>query len=225
VNAQPWSEGDLLDPVAGQVVTVPLSVLSPGKNLIGLSLGPNEGRQWAPVYYALTLSSERSPADGRIQELQTHERSIAIQREFRLVDGDREGDGGQTTASFQQGDLVEVVLSLDVPEESWYVVVDDPLPAGFEALNERLATTSHAVTGYEDPASNYERFGYNRKDVRDDRVAFFFTRLDAGRQTVTYLARAISGGSFVALPAQVYPMYEPDVWSRSGSTVCQIGLR
>jgi uncharacterized protein YfaS (alpha-2-macroglobulin family) len=225
VNAELWDEGRLADPDAGQTLTVPLSALLPGENRIGLSLGESDDGRISPLYYAVTLSTQRSPEEGRIGALQNHERSISVQREYRPVDGDRARDSGEPDALFQQGDLVEVILTLDVPEVSWYIVVDDPLPAGFEALNERLATTSHVATSYEDPGQIYGRFGYNRKDVRDDRVAFFFTRLDPGQHTLSYLARATSGGSFVALPTQVYPMYEPEIWSRSDSTHCQVGMR
>jgi uncharacterized protein YfaS (alpha-2-macroglobulin family) len=104
-------------------------------------------------------------------------------------------------------------------------VIDDPLPAGFEALNERLGTTSHVTAPYEEPVYTWERYGYNRKDVRDERVTFFVTYLEPGQRTLTYLVRATSGGSFSALPVQVYPMYEPEVWSRSESTQCQVAAR
>ncbi|MGD2205208.1 MAG: hypothetical protein PVH17_00395, partial [Anaerolineae bacterium] len=67
--------------------------------------------------------------------------------------------------------------------------------------------------------------GYNRKDVRDDRVTFFVTRLEPGRRTFTYLMRATTVGSFTALPTQVYPMYEPEVWSRSESARFRVGKR
>ena len=57
----------------------------------------------------------------------------------------------------------------------------------------------------------------HRKDVLDDRVAFFNTRLNAGTYTYTYLARVTHAGTFHALPAQVYLMYADDWWGRSAS--------
>ncbi|MFN2242250.1 MAG: hypothetical protein ACK2U2_08180, partial [Anaerolineae bacterium] len=126
---------------------------------------------------------------------------------------------------FQQGDLIEVRLTLDVPEESWYVIIDDPLPAGFEALNERLGTTSYAAGAGLGPVYYWEAYGYNRKQVRDDRVSFFITHLEAGERTFSYLARAVSAGTFTALPAEVYPMYDAEAWSRSDAASCHIDAR
>ncbi len=221
INDELWQEGLLGQADAGQILTVPVSALLPGENRVDLVLGAEGAGSRGRLYYALTLSLSRAPGEGNIPALQAHERSIGIQREYRLY----EGRESTPATGFQPGDLVQVNLTLDVPEESWYVVVDDPLPAGFEALNERLGTTSHVATLDQEPVYYWQEYGYNRKDVRDERVTFFITHLEPGRQTLTYLVRAITGGSFTALPTQVYPMYEPEVWSRSDSIRCQIGVR
>ena len=192
------------------------ALLRPGENQIRFVLSSPAGR----LYYAATLKVQRRPREGAIPALAAHERSIVVQREYYLY-------GTRAPATqFGFGDLVEVRLTLDVPEEAWYVVVDDPLPAGFEALNERLGTTSHVAAAYwEEPVYYWEEYGYNRKDVRDERVSFFITHLAPGQRTLTYLVRATTTGSFTALPTQVYPMYEPEVWSRSESSQVQIGAR
>jgi uncharacterized protein YfaS (alpha-2-macroglobulin family) len=112
---------------------------------------------------------------------------------------------------------VRVKLSVHVPDESWYVIVEDDLPAGLEGLNERLATTSYVAREYGDEEFSWQKNGYNRKDVLDDRVAFFITQLMPGTHTYSYLARVTHAGTFYAPPAQVYLMYAPEVWGRSGS--------
>jgi uncharacterized protein YfaS (alpha-2-macroglobulin family) len=205
---------------ASRIVTaaaVPSAVqLQPGDNVVRIVLGAPGEEPRGRLYYAVTLAAQRAPRGGGIPALQSHARSIGVEREYRLV-GSKE-----SAASFRRGDLVEVRLTLDVPEEAWYVVVDDPLPAGFEALNERLGTTSHAGAAYEEADYHWQDYGYNRKDVRDERVSFFISQLAPGRQTYTYLMRATTDGSFTALPTQVYPMYEPEVWSRSESSSLQI---
>ncbi len=115
------------------------------------------------------------------------------------------------------GDLVRVKVSVHNPEESWYVIVEDYLPAGLEGLNERLATTSYVAREYGDEEFSWQKNGYNRKDVLDDRVAFFITQLMPGTHTYSYLARVTHAGTFYATPAQVYLMYAPEVWGSSGS--------
>jgi uncharacterized protein YfaS (alpha-2-macroglobulin family) len=225
VNGDLWRTGELDPTSVGETLVLTYSLaasptlLIPGENRLVLILGAEGEGPAGRLYYAATLIANRIPREGVIPALETHERSIAVRREYRLF-GSKE-----PATHFQRGDLVEVQLTLDAPEESWYVVIDDPLPAGFEALNERLGTTSHVAALYEEPAYTWERYGYNRKDVRDERVAFFVTYLEPGQRTFTYLARATAGGSFSALPVQVYPMYEPEVWSRSESIRCRVAAR
>jgi uncharacterized protein YfaS (alpha-2-macroglobulin family) len=115
------------------------------------------------------------------------------------------------------GDLVRVKTSVHNPDESWYMIVEDHLPAGLEGLNERLATTSYVAREYGDEKFSWQKNGYNRKDVLDDRVAFFITQLMPGTHTYSYLARVTHAGTFYAPPAQVYLMYAPEIWGPSGS--------
>jgi uncharacterized protein YfaS (alpha-2-macroglobulin family) len=198
---------------------VPPSLLHPGANQIRIVLGVPGEEPAGRLYYAVTMLASRKPREAVIPAFQAQPRSIAVERDYRLA-------GSQdSTTSFRRGDLVEARLTLDVPEETWYVVVDDPLPAGFEAANERLGTTSHQAAAYDEPVYHWQYYGYNRKEIRDERVSFFIDQLPPGQHTYTYLMRATTAGTFVALPAHVYPMYEPDVWSRSESMSVQVGPR
>jgi len=219
LNGALWQEGALDRAEEGLMLTVPITALQPAENSVQLALGEEGARPAGRLYYGLTLTANRALGEDLLAAIQAGERSIGVGREYRLYGSD------ETATRFQSGDLVEVRLTLDVPEESWYVIVDDPLPAGFEALNEQLGTTSHAAAAGEAPRLHWQDYGYNRKEVRDDRVSFFVTHLAPGEHTFSYLARAATVGSFTALPAQVYPMYEPEVWSRSESTDCQIEPR
>jgi len=220
LNDELWAEGAFEAAQAGQTLTLPVAALFTGTNHLRLELGAEGEAPSGRLYYAATLALQRRPREGVIPALSPHARSIGVQREYRLL------SSKEVATEFQFGDLVEVRLTLDAPTEAWYVVVDDPLPAGFEALNERLGTTSHvAAATWEEPVYYWEEYGYNRKDVRDERVSFFITHLEPGQRTLTYLARATTAGTFSALPTQVYPMYEPEVWSRSESSQVQVGPR
>jgi hypothetical protein len=139
---------------------------------------------------------------------------ISVTRRYQPADGG-------TLSSFEVGDLIEVHLSVEATDEAWYVIIEDPLPAGAEALNERLNTTSHAA---DQGGGNFWWwvYGYNRKEVHDDRVTLFVTRLNAGRHEYDYLMRATTPGQFSVLPTHVYLMYDPDTWARSASQRCYI---
>lgn len=142
--------------------------------------------------------------------LQSADDGLKLTRSYHLVEGAARADG-----AFNVGDLVEVQLALETTGELGYVLVEDPLPAGFEGVNERLNPRM-----YGDPffwECTWQCWGYNQKNVRDDRVEFFITQLMPGAHTLTYLMRATTPGEFGVAPAQAYPMYNDAIWGRSAS--------
>ncbi len=134
-----------------------------------------------------------------------------------------DGETDQPIRTTQPGQLVRVRLTVEIPDDSFYVILEDHLPGGLEALNEGLNTTSHETSAYEEPRYYWKQYGYNHKEVYGDRVCFFVTELSAGRRTFTYLARATHAGEFVAMPAEVSAMYDLTVWGRSASSGFTIG--
>jgi hypothetical protein len=55
-------------------------------------------------------------------------------------------------------------------------------------------------------------------------VTFFITKQTKKVFSISYLARATITGSFIALPAEVYAMYKPEIWGRTASQILVIGL-
>jgi uncharacterized protein YfaS (alpha-2-macroglobulin family) len=161
-----------------------------------------------------------------------------VQKLVRAVDPAALEDAAKwiprTTASHARaGDLVLVDLLLESAEPRKQVVLDDPLPAGLEALDTSFETTSRAAT---DAAAadvrdeSDERPGAlsgigaafqtaaHHRDVHDDRVLTFFEDLPAGIYHLRYLARATAIGSFVVPPTRAECMYTPEVSGRTEAT-------
>lgn len=115
------------------------------------------------------------------------------------------------------GQVVKVELTLNVPEHVSYLALEDYLPGGLEALNEGLNASLEPRFEwiYEYEIFFWQDYGYNYKEIRGDRVVFFFTSLTKGKHTYTYMARAITPGQFTILPAQAYAMYDLNTWGRS----------
>jgi uncharacterized protein YfaS (alpha-2-macroglobulin family) len=205
VNGQMVAQGSFTTTVQGVKMTVPGTLLRAGENEFRLLHG-GDGR----LYY--TVLARVYSAEGSI----TPAGQIGVGRRYTRP-------GGQPlTGPLHVGDVVEVHLTVTVTAEAWYVILYDPLPAGLEGLNERLATTSYAARDWWESEPEAGLYPYSRKDVRDDSVALFFTQLTPGTHTVTYLARATTAGTFHALPAEAYPMYRPEVWGRSAGDVVAI---
>jgi alpha-2-macroglobulin len=127
--------------------------------------------------------------------------------------------------TFETGQLVEVSLTVQFPEDIHYVILEDYLPGGLVALNERLNTSSYRLSyahGDYDIRFYWRQYGYNQKEVRPDRVTIFITDPGSGERTYTYLARVTYPGTFQALPTLVQAMYRPEDWGRSGSMVVTV---
>ncbi len=96
------------------------------------------------------------------------------------------------------GETIQVDLALSARETARFVMLEDPIPAGFEVVDDS-------------PAGPFDRF-----ERRDDRAVFFFSEV-AGTTRVTYRLRATHPGRYRARAAFAAPMYEPGIWARSAS--------
>ncbi|HRG94749.1 MAG TPA: MG2 domain-containing protein [Polyangiaceae bacterium] len=136
----------------------------------------------------------------------------------------------KTAESVSAGDLVVVDLLFESAEPREQVVLDDPLPAGLEALDYDIDTTSKASRDREskgmDPKTAWLgttfRTATSRREVRDDRVVTTFDKLEPGMYRIRYLARATSVGTFVVPPTRIEAMYAPEVYGRTGASTLAV---
>ncbi len=107
------------------------------------------------------------------------------------------------------GDLLEVELVLESKNSYEYLVLEDMKPAGCEPVDLRSGT----------------RYGdglCSNMELRDQKVAFFLTRLPQGRQRISYRLRAEVPGTFHTLPVSGYAMYAPEIRFLSDETILGI---
>ena len=169
------------------------------------------------LYYTAHLNYYLPAAD-----LQPLDRGIVLAREYTLVDAP---DKPITAAEI--GDTIQVTLTIIAPHDLHYVVVESPLPAGAEAIDPSLATTSQVYEGPEFQPENSDSPWWwwtpTSTEFRDEKVVLFATELPAGTYEYTYQMRASLPGQFQTLPAVGYEMYFPEVWGRSAGGV--FGIR
>ncbi len=136
---------------------------------------------------------------------------LSLKRLYEPVSGRSDAQG------WHAGDVVNVRLTLTTTEDLHYLVIEDQLPAGFEALNEQLNTESRRVESPPWLRGRWYWWGYERKEVRDQKVTFFASYLPAGEHVFDYAVRVVTPGVFSARPAEAWAMYRPEVWARSAS--------
>ncbi|MBM4361381.1 MAG: hypothetical protein FJ104_01780, partial [Deltaproteobacteria bacterium] len=129
---------------------------------------------------------------------------------------------GEVTA----GDLVRVELTVVASGPRDWMVLDDPIPSGLEAVDPNLATTAAFLADAEDAGPGPEdrdAVAEGRADLtaparverRDDRVLFFVDHLPPGVHRYRYLARATTRGTFVHPPTSATEMYRPEHFGRT----------
>lgn len=131
------------------------------------------------------------------------------------------------------GDVVIVDLVFETAEPRERVVLDDPLPAGLEALDYDIDTTSQARREAERRSTETKtswlgttfRNANARREVRDDRVVHYMDKLEPGMYRVRYLARAASIGNFVTPPTRIEAMYSPEVYGTTAATQLVVKAR
>ncbi len=162
-----------------------------------------EGR--GALYYAAHLKYFLAEED-----LKESTGSMTLQRSYAKVTyrgKDRDVEDLENGATVKSGDLIEVTLTVTADGPHEYMMIEDPLPSGFEVVKE---DRFYGQGG----GRRRWNYWYSRVEARDDRVCVASTSFN-GTQTVTYTLRAETPGEFHVLPARAFNMYVPEIagWS------------
>lgn len=161
------------------------------------------------LYYAAYLSLVQP-----VERITAEERGILLSREYCAVSARslREPDTCIPLTQVRPGEEIEVRLQVSVPEQRHFVLLEDPYPAGMEAVTP--ANGNSAASWWRDP--------FERRDLRDDRALFFATTLPPGNYQVSYRLRAAIPGAYRVLPAVAVQRYFPEVWGRSAGMLVEV---
>ncbi len=191
--------------------------LSPGTdNALTVSRGEGSGR----LYYTAHLTTYVPVVD-----IDPLDRGIIVQRQY-VSPSCSQDEPCAVLDSVTAGDEIQVRLTIIAPHDLYYVVIEDPFPAGCEAVDTSLATTSLAAT---QPGliRNSGQNGwipwwwwrwYSRVEFRDEKAVLFADSLPAGTYTFQYTLRAVVPGEFGVLPTLAREFYFPEVFGRSGGS-------
>jgi uncharacterized protein YfaS (alpha-2-macroglobulin family) len=161
------------------------------------------------LYYTMHLSY---PVP--VWEIQPLARGVVVDRQYFLEKNPR-----ANISEAHQGDIVYGRLTVIVPNDVHYLVVEDPLPAGLEAIDQTLLTSTQSEQPqqfvWEDLL--YKGWGwwyFDHVEYRDEKVVLAAEYLPAGTYVFTYIARASTVGEFQTRPASAYEFYFPEVFGR-----------
>lgn len=200
-------------------VTVPAAGLSKGENRIEITRS-GRGTLYATgrlSYYA--TGSAIKPADA----------GFAVKREYWMLERVRDGKKyiykkRPFNGTVKSGEELFVKVTV-VPNSGYdYFMLEDPLPAGCEVITETSGYEILGENGYggNDGGGGYRPWRpiwnwlYADRDVRDEKVSFFSTRIEGREYEFSYILRAQIPGSYAVMPAVGALMYYPEVRGNSG---------
>lgn len=174
------------------------------------------------LYYTMFYSYKKAGAEPSMQE------GFYIERKITRFG---KGDEDKEILKAKLGDVVQVDITVIVPQAAHRFVVDSPIPAGLEPIDTSLKTTTSRR--YETDSGRQgrkaQRWGweytynpFNHVERHDDSVKLFADEITAGVYHYKYLARVTTPGVFEYPGSTATLMYEPEQFGRSGEGVFEV---
>src|SRR5699024_2727204 len=182
------------------------------------------------LYYGVTLRYLMPP-----ESLAAANAGLTLEREYFVQQGKSWQKITPQTA-LKRGDIVRVELTIDAPTARHHVLLNDPLPGAFEAINRDLASNTQSqpdgLDGYQLlmfdagpwPNMSISRGGFYHRDIAFDAVRFYADNLPPGRYRLVYSAQVIAPGSFIAPAPIAKEVYQPDIFGRGSAQRIHVAL-
>ncbi len=226
LNEDALDEGSVTPDTVGEPIQLRVDVaelLTDVGNRLTIGRGPGEGRLYYTAHLKVYLP---------VEEIEPLNRGIIVSRRYTdpaCTEGAKCPEVNETAV----GDVVQVKLTVIAPHDLYYVVVEDPLPAGAEAIDTTLETTSllEQEPGLYREADDEGWYNfyywwwrwYSRSEMRDDKVVLFADYLPAGTYEYTYTFRATQPGEYQVIPTTANEFYFPEVFGRGDGRLFTIG--
>ena len=114
--------------------------------------------------------------------------------------------------TLQPGQVFDIGLEVITDHPVDHVVIKDPLPAGFEAVDDSFQTATPALQA---KADNWQ-LGY--KTIYKDRIISYANHLEPGVYSLHYLVRSVTPGTFIWPGAEIHLQYAAEEFGRSADS-------
>ncbi|MCP5009337.1 MAG: hypothetical protein GY942_05080 [Aestuariibacter sp.] len=175
---------------------------------IGRSDGPGN------LYYTAHLNVSIP-----VSEVEPLDKGIIISRSY-FDPEDRE----MPITEIEQGETFLARLTIVVPNTLHYVVIEDFLPAGLEAIDQSLKTSQQVGAPQRYDWDSYFEKGwgwwyFDHVQLRDEKVVLSADYLPAGTYEYVYLVRAALPGEYHVIPPVAQEFYFPEVYGRGAGSM------
>jgi uncharacterized protein YfaS (alpha-2-macroglobulin family) len=191
-------------------ITVDESKLRPEANEVQI-----EAEGTGRTYYSVTAEHYSDEA----KEEKEGSLALNILRDYYRLEPDK--SGGKVVYDLQplggpvaQGDVLAVRITLTGSE--WrYLLVEDPIPAGAEFVNDDKLYHLKA-------APPWWQYWFTERENHDDHIAMFMSYFWNAQKEYFYLLKVVNPGLFHISPARVRPMYQRGYQATTASATLEV---
>ncbi len=163
------------------------------------------------LYYTAALKVNQP-----VEAIKPTNRGLSFTRAYYL--------NGERVTEAKVGETIKVVLEITASQDLYYVVINDPIPAGTEGVDRNLQTTSQIGERPELSRSDVEFYGwgwwyFSSTQIRTEKVVLSAQYLPRGNYRFVYEIQATTPGTYRVIPPNGNEFYFPEVFGRgAGST-------
>jgi uncharacterized protein YfaS (alpha-2-macroglobulin family) len=208
--------------------SVPLEYLSPASpNSLVIERESGLGR----LYYRASLLLNRP-----VETAQPLNKGLSVNRAYFNADCKKDCAPLSTlelapTSGTMPNSQLTARLTLTLPNDSYYVMLEDHIPAGTEILNQALKTSQQGLDATDvqivyDTDNPFARgwgwWYFNEPQIRDETITWTADYLPAGTYELIYTLIPTQAGQFRVLPARAWQAFFPDVQGTSAGAIFEI---
>ncbi len=175
-------------------------------NRLAVQRGTGDGA----LYYTATLH-----VDQPVEAITPTSRGMSFTRQYLF--------NGKPVTEAKIGDVLTVALDITVPHDLYYVVINDPIPAGVEAVDTSLKTTSQIGQPPQldqvNPRYGWGWWWFSDTQLRTEKAVLTARYLPAGTYRYTYQVRASQKGTYRVIPPNGQEFYFPEVFGRGAGSL------
>jgi len=179
------------------------------------------------LYYRAYLQLDRP-----VESAQPVTHGLTIGRSYTLGGQDCQKQTCALINGLKLGEInppVIVRLTLNLPTDMQFLVVEDYIPAGTEIVDASLKTTQQIVKPEELPYDPANPFGqgwgwwyFGDRKVYSDHIRWVGQSVPAGTYVLTYRLQTVQAGDFRVVPAHAYEYYFPEVEGSGAGSIFTI---